>query len=75
MDQDNYLTEMQRNLITDRYINRVIDNMSIAELCQFMYDKLREELQELDDRMLESAVAEYASDILDEVMFPTIEEN
>jgi hypothetical protein len=72
---DQHFTDTERKAITDAYIHRVMDNMSLAELCQFMYEKLDEELNELNDIQLESQVAEYAPDIIEDVMFPTIKEN
>ncbi len=71
---DQHFTDAERKAITDAYIHRVMDNMSMAELCQFMYEKLDEELNELNDIQLESQVAEYAPDIIEDVMFPTIKE-
>jgi hypothetical protein len=71
---DQHFTDAERKAITDAYIHRVMDNMSLAELCQFMYEKLDEELHELNDIQLESQVAEYAPDIIEDVMFPTIKE-
>jgi hypothetical protein len=71
---DQHFTDAERKAITDAYIHRVMDNMSLAELCQFMYEKLDEELHELNDIQLESQVAEYAPDIIEDVMFPTIKD-
>ena len=67
---DQHFTDAERKAITDAYIHRVMDNMSMAELCQFMYEKLDEELNELSDIQLESQVAEYSADIIEDVMFP-----
>ncbi|MFZ9893459.1 MAG: DUF7326 family protein, partial [Candidatus Nanopelagicaceae bacterium] len=30
----------KRDILQDDYISRIIDGMSMAELCQYMFDKL-----------------------------------
>ena len=55
----------KREVIQDDYISQIIDGMSMAELCQYMFDKLTEELNELSDEQLLEQVSEYYPDLLE----------
>ncbi len=57
----------KRDVLQDDYISRIIDGMSMAELCQYMFDKLSEELNELSDDELTEQVSEYYPDLLEDV--------
>ena len=54
-----------RDKLQDEYIIRVIDGMSMAELVQYMHEKLTEELNELDDDQMMEQVKEYYPDLLE----------
>jgi len=67
MSYEEYMeSRSKREVIQDDYISRIIDGMSMAELCQYMFDKLSEELNELSDEQLLEQVSEYYPDILEE---------
>jgi hypothetical protein len=55
----------KREVIQDDYISQIIDGMSMAELCQYMFDKLTEELNELSDEQLLEQVSEYYPDLFE----------
>ena len=59
-------SQSKREVIQGDYIARIIDGMSMAELCQYMFDKLSEELDELSDEQLLEQVSEYYPDLLEE---------
>ena len=66
MSYEEYMeNRSKRDIIQDDYISRIIDGMSMAELCQYMFDKLTEELNELSDDELTEQVAEYYPDLLE----------
>ena len=54
-----------REKLQDEYVARVIDGMSMAELVQYMHEKLTEELDELSDEHLLEQVSEYFPDLLE----------
>jgi len=67
MSYEEYMeNRSKRDMIQDDYISRIIDGMSMAELCQYMFDKLTEELNELSDEQLLEQVSEYYPDLLEE---------
>jgi len=67
MSYEEYMANRsKRDMIQDDYISRIIDGMSMAELCQYMFDKLTEELNELSDEQLLEQVSEYYPDLLEE---------
>ena len=67
MSYEEYMeNRSKRDMIQDDYISRIIDGMSMAELCQYMFDKLSEELNELSDEQLLEQVSEYYPDLLEE---------
>ena len=67
MSYEEYMeSRSKRDMIQDDYISRIIDGMSMAELCQYMFDKLTEELNELSDEQLLEQVSEYYPDLLEE---------
>jgi hypothetical protein len=67
MSYEEYMeSRSKREVVQDDYISRIIDGMSMAELCQYMFDKLSEELDELSDEQLLEQVSEYYPDLLEE---------
>jgi hypothetical protein len=67
MSYEEYMeSRSKREVVQDDYISRIIDGMSMAELCQYMFDKLSEELDELSDEELLEQVSEYYPDLLEE---------
>ena len=67
MSYEEYMeSRSKREVVQDDYISRIIDGMSMAELCQYMFDKLTEELKELSDEQLLEQVSEYYPDLLEE---------
>ena len=67
MSYEEYMaSRSKRDMIQDDYVSRIIDGMSMAELCQYMFDKLSEELNELSDEQLLEQVSEYYPDILED---------
>ena len=67
MSYEEYMeSRSKREVVQDDYISRIIDGMSMAELCQYMFDKLSEELNELSDEELLEQVSEYYPDLLEE---------
>ena len=67
MSYEEYMeSRSKREVIQDEYISQIIDGMSMAELCQYMFDKLSEELDELSDEQLLEQVSEYYPDLLEE---------
>ena len=67
MSYEEYMEKRsKREVVQDDYISRIIDGMSMAELCQYMFDKLSEELDELSDEQLLEQVSEYYPDLLEE---------
>ena len=67
MSYEEYMANRsKRDILQDDYISRIIDGMSMAELCQYMFDKLTEELNELSDEQLLEQVSEYYPDLLEE---------
>ena len=67
MSYEEYMeNRSKREVVQDDYISRIIDGMSMAELCQYMFDKLSEELDELSDEQLLEQVSEYYPDLLEE---------
>jgi hypothetical protein len=68
MSYEEYMdSRSDRDKLQDDYISRIIDGMSMAELCQYMFDKLTEELNELSDDELTEQVSEYYPDLLEDV--------
>jgi len=66
MSYEEYMeSRSKREVVQDDYISRIIDGMSMAELCQYMFDKLTEELNELSDEQLLEQVSEYYPDLLE----------
>lgn len=73
MSYEEYMeSRSKRDMIQDDYISRIIDGMSIQELCQYMFDKLTEELNELSDEELLEQVSEYYPVILE--YYPDLKE-
>ena len=67
MSYEEYMEKRsKRDMIQDEYISHIIDGMSMQELCQYMFDKLSEELDELSDEELLEQVSEYYPDLLEE---------
>lgn len=67
MSYEEYMeSRSKRDMIQDEYISHIIDGMSMQELCQYMFDKLTEELDELSDEQLLEQVSEYYPDLLEE---------
>ena len=67
MSYEEYMeSRSKRDMIQDEYISHIIDGMSMQELCQYMFDKLSEELDELSDEQLLEQVSEYYPDLLEE---------
>jgi hypothetical protein len=67
MSYEEYMeNRSKREVVQDVYISRIMDGMSIQELCQYMFDKLTEELDELSDEQLLEQVSEYYPDLLEE---------
>ena len=67
MSYEEYMANRsKRDILQDDYISRIIDGMSMAELCQYMFDKLTEEMNELSDEQLLEQVSEYYPDLLEE---------
>ena len=67
MSYEEYMeNRSKREVVQDVYISRIMDGMSIQELCQYMFDKLSEELDELSDEQLLEQVSEYYPDLLEE---------
>jgi hypothetical protein len=60
------MDDTTRSILQDAYISRLIEGMDISDLCQYAYDKLDEELDELQDHELMEQVAEYYPDLLTE---------
>ena len=54
-----------REKLQDEYISRIIDGMDWSELAQYAFDKLDEELGELDDAELTEQVTEYCPDLVE----------
>ncbi len=59
-------------IIDDTGKKRCYDGMSMQELCQYMFDKLTEELNELSDEELLEQVSEYYPVILE--YYPDLKE-
>jgi len=73
MSYEEYMeSRSKREVVQDDYISRIIDGMSIQELCQYMFDKLTEELNELSDEELLEQVSEYYPVILE--YYPDLKE-
>jgi hypothetical protein len=54
-----------REKLQDEYIDRVIDGMDWSDMKQYVWEKLDEELGELDDEELTAQVTEYYPDLLE----------
>jgi hypothetical protein len=54
-----------REKLQDEYIDRVIDGMDWSDMKQYVWEKLDEELGELDDEELTAQVTEYHPDLLE----------
>jgi hypothetical protein len=54
-----------REKLQDEYIDRVIDGMDWSDMKQYVWEKLDEELGELDDAELTEQVTEYHPDLLE----------
>ena len=54
-----------REKLQDEYIDRVIDGMDWSDMKQYVWEKLDEELGELDDEQLTAQVTEYYPDLLE----------
>ena len=66
MSYEEYMeSRSKRDMIQDEYISHIIDGMSMQELCQYMFDKLSEEMNELSDEQLLEQVSEYYPVILE----------
>ena len=66
MSYEEYMEKRsKRDMIQDEYISHIIDGMSMQELCQYMFDKLTEEMNELSDEELLEQVSEYYPVILE----------
>ena len=66
MSYEEYMeSRSKREVVQDDYISRIIDGMSMQELCQYMFDKLTEEMNELSDEQLLEQVSEYYPVILE----------
>lgn len=73
MSYEEYMeSRSKREVVQDDYISRIIDGMSMQELCQYMFDKLTEELNELSDEELLEQVSEYYPVILE--YYPDLKE-
>lgn len=73
MSYEEYMeSRSKRDMIQDEYISHIIDGMSMQELCQYMFDKLTEELDELSDEQLLEQVSEYYPVILE--YYPDLKE-
>ena len=57
---------MDRERLQEQYISRLIDGMDWNDLAQYVYDKLDEEMDELEDATLLEHIQEYAPDLLTE---------
>jgi hypothetical protein len=55
-----------REKLQDELITRIIDGMDWSDMERYVYDKLDEELGELDDEELTAQVAEDHPDLLEE---------
>jgi len=55
-----------REKLQDELITRIIDGMDWSDMARYVYDKLDEELGELDDEELTAQVAEDHPDLLEE---------
>ena len=74
MSYEEYMAKRsKRDMIQDEYISHIIDGMSMQELCQYMFDKLTEEMNELTDEQLLEQVSEYYPVILE--YYPDLLEN
>jgi hypothetical protein len=56
-----------RAQLQDELITRIIDGMDWSDMARYVYDKLDEELGELDDEELTAQVAEDHPDLLEGV--------
>ena len=54
-----------REKLQDEYIERVIDGMNWSDMKAYVWDKLDEELGELDDEELTAQITEYYPDLLE----------
>ena len=54
-----------REKLQDKYIERVIDGMDWNDMKAYVWDKLDEELGELDDAELTEQVTEYCPDLVE----------
>lgn len=54
-----------REKLQDEYIERVIDGMDWNDMKAYVWDKLDEELGELDDAELTEQVTEYCPDLVE----------
>ena len=54
-----------REKLQDEYISRILDGMDWKDMEAYVWDKLDEELGELDDEALTEQVTEYYPDLLE----------
>jgi hypothetical protein len=54
-----------REKLQDEYISRILDGMDWKDMEAYVWDKLDEELSELDDEQLTAQVTEYHPDLLE----------
>ncbi len=57
---------MDLNILRENYASQIVDGMDIDALCQFAYEKILENLEDMDDIELVENVQEYAPNLLDE---------
>ena len=59
-------TEMNRDQLTQDYIDRILDNMSTKDLMQIVGDQLEENFGSYSDEELIAEITEYYPELLEE---------
>lgn len=53
------------NQLIENYANHLVDSMDISSLCQFAYEQICENLEQMDENELMNSIQEYAPHLLD----------
>jgi hypothetical protein len=59
-------TKMNRDQLTEAYVDRILDNMSTKDLMRIVGDQMEENLSSYSDEELISEITEYYPELLGE---------
>lgn len=53
------------NQLIENYANHLVDSMDMSSLCQFAYEQICENLEQMDENELMDSIQKYAPHLLD----------